>query len=342
MWTRRALTGVAALALACGAQSGASPAAAEPKPRTKLEKPRAAPGRAPAPIGAANADRVKKLWEVAAGGRARAVAIDAALGRAAFASDASVSIHDLATGKQLASAKPCKEILHRSTVFAGGKLLVGCTNGVVRLDPNKLAKLAPPRMHASDITALALAAQRLVVAHRDGIIRLYPLDGSPAREIKVPGPPIDVKSLALTRDGARLAVAWVQGSIWWWETSKPDSPRDLVRHASESDALAWSRDGSTLAEEGAQNQTTLWSFASAPAQSAKIKNGAWVKRIHFSADGKWLVRGGSDGLELAEVAGPRRVALDTRGNVEDVAMDERGALVAAADRDGRLTLWAAR
>ena len=74
----------------------------------------------------------------------------------------------------------------------------------------------------------------------------------------------------------------------------------------------------------------------------KIRNGAWLKRIRFTSDAKWLVRGGSDGLELAQIDGPRRVVLDTRGAVEDVALDEHGATIAAVDRDGRLTVWAPR
>ena len=67
-----------------------------------------------------------------------------------------------------------------------------------------------------------------------------------------------------------------------------------------------------------------------------------MKQIRFTPDGKWLARGGSDGLELAEIAGPKRVALDTRGAVEDVAFDEQSGVLAAADRDGRLTVWAVR
>jgi WD40 repeat protein len=338
MSVSRALIGIALLALACGAQTGTSPAAAQPKPQGKK---RAAPARAPTPIGAASADRVKRLWEAAAGGRARAVALDRALGSVAFASEEGVRSYELATGRRQATAKPCSEILHRGMAYVDGKLLVACDASIELLEPKQLSKLAPLATHASKITAVSVAFPRVAAGHRDGVVRIYSLDGSATIEIRVPGPPIDVKSLALTRDGSRIAVAWTQGSIWWWDTLKPDVPHDLVRHDSESDALAWSRDGTLLAEEGARNQTTIWSFrAGAAQQTAKLKNGAWVKDFWFSEDGKWLARAGSEGLELAEIAGPRRVALDTRAAVEDIALDERGSLLAAADRDGRLTVWA--
>jgi hypothetical protein len=36
------------------------------------------------------------------------------------------------------------------------------------------------------------------------------------------------------------------------------------------------------------------------------------------------------------------VVLDDRGSVEDVALSEDGTALAAADREGRLTVWAVR
>jgi WD40 repeat protein len=340
MTMRRALIGLAVLLLACGAQTGASPASAEPKPKSKK---RAAVVRAPGPISGHNADRVQKLWEAAAGGRARAVALDAAQGRVAYAAEDGVRAYELSSGKLIGSLKPCPEVLQRGMAFFAGKLIVGCERSVEQLELKRLKKLGPVAVHNSKITAATVSGSRLALGHNDGVVRIYALDGSRKIEIAVPGPPIDVKSLALSRDGSRIAVAWIQGSIWWWNTAKPDEPHKLVRHDTESDSLAWSRDGSLLAEEGAKQQTTIWTFgAAAPKETFKLKNGAWVKQLAFSLDGKWLARGGSDGLELAEIAGPRRVALDTRGSVEDVALDERGALIAAADRDGRLSVWAAR
>jgi len=296
-----------------------------------------------ASISAATASRVKKIWEAAAGGAGRAVALSSKLGRVAFISRETIELFDLRTGKSVASGNKCKDAVHAGAAFVGTNLVVICEKSVLVLDPKTLAAKPPPNVNASRATAGAIVGTRLVIGHRDGVIRIYSLDGSSAPiEIRVPGPPIDVKSVALSRDGARLAVAWVQGSIWWWETAKTSEFHDLVRHDKESDALAFSDDGSILAEEGMPNETTLWSFASSPTEKGKVHNGNWVKRIAFTRDGKWLVRGGSDGLELAEIGGPKRVALDTRSPVEDVALDELGATIAAVDRDGRLTVWAVR
>src|SRR5690606_36008371 len=152
---------------------------------------------------------------------------------------------------------------------------------------------------------------------------------------------IDVKSLALDSERERLAVAWVQGSIWWWKLSAPTVFHKLVRNENESDSLAFAPDG-TLAEEGRPGLTTLWRLdAEGDAeQRSEIGNGAWLSQFLFTRGSSWLVRGGSDGVDLAEVNGSRRLVLDTAGQVEDIAMDESGALIASGDRAGRLMLFA--
>jgi hypothetical protein len=328
-------------ALACGAATPA-PASAEPRKKSshRPHHPVAASGNAI--IGAGNAERVKKLWEAAAGGYGRAVAISNRLDRVAFANKEGVELYQLHGGKRLGSVHRCRDVVHTGLAFHGSDLVVACEQAVVVVDASKLGTKPAPSVAASRITAATFAGGRMALGHHDGVVRIYSLDGGATREVHVPGPPIDVKSLALSVDGSRLAVAWVQGSIWWWNTDKPDEPHDLVRHESESDAISFDRGGSLLAEEGARNTTTLWAIGTPPSEKYKIKNGDWIKRILFTKDEKWLARAGSDGLELVEIAGPKRVALDTRSPVEDVAFDDSGALLAAADRDGRLTLWAVR
>jgi len=321
----------------------APPAAAEPRkklPRTAAAR-RVAPAAAPR-IGAPTAERVKKVWEAAAGGFGRAVAVSSRLRRAVFASKDSVDLFDLATGKPAGVVSRCRDVIHGGIGFSNDDLVIVCDKRVVLVDALKLKEKPVITVNSERISASVLVGRRLVLAHRDGVVRIYSLDGGSPVEIAVPGPPIDVKSLALSRDGSRLAVAWVQGSIWWWDVSEPTLPHDLVRHESESDALAFDATGTLLAEEGAPKATTIWSFADKPIAKHSIRNGNWVKRLAFTEDGQWLVRGGSDGLELAQIGGPKRVVLDTRSPVEDVALDETGSKLVAADRDGRLTYWAVR
>jgi hypothetical protein len=330
----------ASIGWACSASMPAS-AQTRSKARSK-PNPSAAPLAASGPIGAHNADRVKLVWEADAGGAGRAVAVHRGLARVVVAAGSALSVYDLRSGKRSATLPACREVVRGGLSFSGSKLVVVCEAALELYDAAKLTRLPAPKLASAAVTAVAIVGARVAVGHRDGVVRVYAFDGAPTVQIAVPGPPIDVKSLDLTRDGRRIAVAWVQGSIWWWDTANPAEPHELVRHDNESDTLAFSDDGALLAEEGRNNFTTLWSVATKPVEKASLRNGAWIKRLRFTRDGRWLVRGGSDGLELAEIAGPRRVALDSRGAVEDVAFDENASTLAAADRDGRLTVWAAR
>jgi WD40 repeat protein len=293
-------------------------------------------------IGPGSVARVHKLWEAAAGGSGTAVAVDRALGRVAYSNGQGILLYDLGTGKPTdADVNTCSPVLRGGLAYAGNRLVIVC-QGSVRVRVGRETATTALAIVAAPVTAASIAADRVALAHRDGVVRIYPLDGGAPTEIPVPGPPIDVKSLALSADGTRVAVAWVQGSIWWWDLSAPATPHDLVRHDRESDTVAWSRDGRQLAEEGESFHTTVWSFAAEPATTATLRNGSWIKRLLFTEDGGWLVRGGSDGLELAEIAGPKRIVLDDRGAVEDVAMSADGTTLAAADREGRLTVWSTR
>ena len=338
-WSLASAAALGMLTWACGAVG--APTSSKPGAARKARAP-AVPAAPAAAIGAANAERVKLVWEADAGERGRAVALERRSARLAAATGTPVVLYELGTGKRIGELPSCSDVVRGGLGFFRTKLVVVCESGLELHDAVKRVKLAAPRIASARVTAAAIVGNRIALGHRDGVVRIYSLEGAPTLEIAVPGPPIDVKSLDLTRDGARVAVAWVQGSIWWWNTAQPALSYDLVRHDSESDAVEFSDDGSLFAEEGRSSYTTVWAFSDKPVEKARLRNGAWIKRIRFTRDARWLARGGSDGLELAELAGPKRVVLDTRGAVEDVVFDELGVGLAAIDRDGRVTLWAAR
>lgn len=302
-------------------------------------------GPAPAPrqvISATTAERVVKLWEVAAGGSGRATAVSRRVGLVAYSNGESVRLYDLAKGVAAGEFTPDSQVLRGGLVFVDKTLIVACARSIAVWDPVSKKRLRGLEVADSEMSAVAFQGDWIAVGHRDGVIRIYSLRGQAPREIVVPGPPIDVKSLALTPDGNRVVVAWVQGSIWWWSLDSPSDSHPLVRYEHESDAVAFSADGSLLVEEGEEQQTSVWRFDDAPSRLTRLRHGAWLKRMVFTPDGNWLLRAGSDGLELAEIAGPRRVELDTREPVEDAAFDEKATAIASADRSGRLSVFAVK
>jgi WD40 repeat protein len=319
--------------LSCGGAVGPSPAASA--------RPKAPVPRRPQPriISADNVERLRLGWEAAVGGFGRAVAVHRGASKVFVVTDRVAAAYDLASGERVADVALCGEVLRGGLAVQGDELWAACKRGLARLDAHTLTPKDAVEPVPVDATAAAFAPGSVALGHRDGVVRIYPLSGGPLREVPVPGPPIDVKALALSSVSDRVAVAWIQGSVWWWDIGAPDRSHRLVRHDHESDALAFDPSGRRLAEEGEVEHTAVWDLETAEAPVAKLENGDWVKRIHFTPDGKWLARGGSDGLELAEIAGPKRIALDTSGDVEDVASDEAFSSLAAIDRKGRLTFW---
>jgi hypothetical protein len=331
--------------LGCAAGSREPPSVARPEVAAASAAISPLARVAPAPITAANVERVKLRWQALPGGFARGVTVHRGLGRVAFSSDSETHLYQLQNGAPAGTFTPSGDVVRSGLFFYDSALLVVCRDGVERYDVAKARQLARLKVHESHITAATLSGSRLALAHRDGVIRIHDLAASDLKvvEVVVPGPPIDVKSLALDADGQRIAVAWVQGSIWWWQLAEPAVYHRLVRHESESDSLAFAANG-LLAEEGRPGYTTLWRLGGKEAerrQIGELRNGDWIKRLWFTRDSEWLVRGGSDGLELAEVGGPKRLVLESSGQVEDIGMDETGSVIVSGDRVGRLLVFGA-
>ncbi|MBX3184099.1 MAG: WD40 repeat domain-containing protein [Polyangiaceae bacterium] len=317
----------------------AAPVRAEPPRSEQAGKPAAPEALA---IDGNQPHRILKAWEVNAGGRGVAVAVARSAGRVAAAvADSPVKLYDARTGKGLGVSASCTDVLRSGVYLAASRLIVACGSRVEQYQLSGLKELSrlefEPEQRA---VAATLSWPWLALGHRDGVLRVYDLVGGGVREIEVPGPPIDVKSLALSRDGERLAVAWVQGSIWWWTIDTPEQPNRLARYENESDALAFDRSGRLLAEEGEAQITRVWGLDDAKPTSER-RHGAWIKSLWFTRRGDWLVRGGSHGVDLVELAGEGTLSL-ANGLVEDVALDEDGTSLAAVDREGNLRLWVGR
>ncbi len=328
---------------ACGTRAAQSPSVDARPPAESAGKTAQPTALA---IDGEHPERIKLSWQVEIGGRGVAVGVARHSGKVAAAAEGGpVKLYDFWSGKSAGVSASCTEVLRSSLYLARDKLVVVCANKLEIYQLRGMKELPAPTLAASRATASTLAWPWLAVGHHDGVLRIYNLVDQSVREIAVPGPPIDVKSLALSRDGSTLAVAWVQGSIWWWKVpqagAEAQEPQRLERYENESDALAFDTTGKWLAEEGEKGHTGIWAFDGTPTKRYQRKNGAWVKRMWFTQDGSWLVRGGSHGVDLVEVAGEDSTSLSS-GLVEDLALDGDYTSLAAVDRDGRLSLWVSK
>ena len=137
------------------------------------------------------------------------MAASRALGRAAISASGDTQLFDLATGVRAGkTTEGCSRVLHHGLGFGGGNLVIACEDKLEVLDATALTKVKSVRIEPSKVQAASVSWPRVALAHEDGVIRIYSLDGAAERQIAVPGPPIEVTSLALSRDGERVAVGW--------------------------------------------------------------------------------------------------------------------------------------
>jgi hypothetical protein len=333
------ITALAAAAAACShAASAQSPPPAS-RPAPTAAKVAAKPK--PVPITGANVSKVERLWRAAGGSWGHAVAASHALGRAVISASSEAQVFELATGKPIGKVtEGCGRVLRHGMGFGGGNLVLACENRLDVIDGTTLAKVKTIRIEPSKVWAVSVAWPRVALAHEDSVIRIYSLDGAPERQLPIPGPPVEVTSLSLSRDGERIAVGWTQGSVWWWDVQKPNEPHKVAKGNSHVSAVTWNRDATLLAEESPSFTVAAWRVGPPQVSLATFKVGSWTNGTAFLADSSWLFYGGSDGLSVGEIGGSGVKQVASRDDsVEDLAMDEDGMFLLATDRSGNLDAY---
>jgi WD40 repeat protein len=152
-----------------------------------------------------------------------------------------------------------------------------------------------------------------------------------------------VRAVALSPDGTLVATAGDDASVRIWDVATGNRSQRMPRPAAIR-SLAFSPDGAYLAVGGADGSLTLWDTATWESKATLAEIGsAAVVRIAFAPDGHALATVGYNqdsaqvwNLETNELAG---TLSGHSGDVNDVAFDRQGLLLATVGDDRSVRLW---
>jgi len=151
-------------------------------------------------------------------------------------------------------------------------------------------------------------------------------------------------TLALSRDGTRVALGQQDGSIILADAATGRRRRVLTRHGTAVMGLAFSPDGGSLASASGDRTAILWDVATGKAREILQGHAGSVTGVAISPDGRTLYTSSLDNSvmawDLTRTRGLARQLTHIPSPVVGVAFSPRNlTLLALAQRDGPVTLW---
>ncbi|MGI9394535.1 MAG: WD40 repeat domain-containing protein, partial [Boseongicola sp.] len=137
-----------------------------------------------------------------------------------------------------------------------------------------------------------------------------------------------VKSLAISPDGALIASASWDGSIGLWPVDGGD-PEFLKGHTSGVSDVVFSQDGLYLYSASFDGTIRLWDIAAGQQREQLVKHGFAVNVLVRDPASNWIAYGAVDGAT-------RIIALDSGEPIADFTLERRPILAMATDSNGDL------
>lgn len=175
--------------------------------------------------------------------------------------------------------------------------------------------------------------------------RWQPSDGSSAQVITLPDDLPDLYSMALSADGARVALGHRDGQITLWSLRNPAAPTlRLSGHSAEVTALSFTPNGETLLSASRDQSVRLWDAHSGVGQILG-SHSDWVLALAVHPQGRYFVTGGQDGQMIWwDIAQRQMLGLPQRahsGWVASLAFNPSGTRLYSAGTEGDIVHWLA-
>ena len=204
-----------------------------------------------------------------------------------------------------------------------------------------LLRLLRGDLHAMDFSRLEIRQAYLALVD----IQAGSLAGAHLAETVLADAFSDPPSVALSADGALLAVGTASGEVWLWSVADRIARSGTPTHEGAVWSVAFSSDGRLLASGGEDGRVRLRDTSSGREVTFVHGPAGGVWGVALSADGQLVASCGGDGaIRLWETSTgrPLRSLRGHEGVVRRVALSRDGQLLASGGGDGAVRIWETR
>ena len=259
-------------------------------------------------------------------------------------SDGAINIQNIASGASYSLPAQAVEPQAVAFVAKGAVFIAGFADGLLRRwDLRTREPITPPwRASPASIRDLAVRLDdgKFVTGNQDSTIILWDADRGDALSTALPQEHVGgVSDLIFTGVGHDLMSGGYDKTVDLWDAKKK-RVRTLVRtHPATIQSLAVSPDRRLFAFRDGKKLVTIGSFAEIQSTGQSLEGLRALSNLAFADGGKTLLFGVDNGILFWDV--DRRsveMVVHTKAPIISIATADAANLVAAADRDGTITL----
>ncbi|HEX3527144.1 MAG TPA: WD40 repeat domain-containing protein [Thermoanaerobaculia bacterium] len=211
------------------------------------------------------------------------------------------------------------------------------------LHPGRIWRLLSPPGPHEELWHVAWSpdGRRLVTTGRDGVVRLWDLEGNNG-PVTLGSHEGGVSTAAWDPAGRRVLTASFDGSAKIWDTANRAPAVELRGHASAVNRAVWNAAGERVATAGLDGTVRVWDAASGAPLGVLRGHAGSVLDVAWSPDGVRLASAGTDGTARIWNAGALQPAAVLSGHTDEVtsvAWSPDGRWLATGSRDHRWRVW---
>jgi WD40 repeat protein len=306
-------------------------------------------------------DNTVRLWDLATGrvtrtfaghvGSVNSVAFSPDEMRVLSASsDRTLKIWQVQSGALIRSIESDRGILAASFALGGARLVAGGDRSLQIRDASTGDLLPLLRRYSSRMQSLAFSrdSSRLFVGGYDETIAMWDFaTGKLLRTFGFHTPYVDVASIAISRDGSRLATGSdvpLNLSAKFWNVDTGKMLQTFEHRPMGVKSVAFSRDGAKLVSSGGDADVKLWDAATGALLKRFSGHDGLVRAIAFSPNDAFIASGSDDlSIRIWDVKTSEAVHTlrDHRGLIEALAYSPDSIHLVSGSLDHTIKIWEA-